>query len=87
LGAVGNRRAYLVVVGDWDGVMPPARAQAVFSALVNAPQRRLVQIDEATHIALMEKNRPAALPRSADVVGRVVGERRQDAESCVRESR
>jgi hypothetical protein len=34
-----------------------ARAQAVFSKLVNAPERRLVQIGEATHIALLEKNR------------------------------
>ena len=47
----------LVVVGDWDGVAPPARAQAVFSKLVNARERRLVQIGEATHIVLLEKNR------------------------------
>jgi pimeloyl-ACP methyl ester carboxylesterase len=47
----------LVVVGDWDGVTPPARAQAVFGKLVNAPQRRLVQIGEATHFVLLEKNR------------------------------
>jgi pimeloyl-ACP methyl ester carboxylesterase len=47
----------LVVVGDWDGVTPPTRAQAVFSKLVNAPERRLVQIGEATHILLLEKNR------------------------------
>jgi len=47
----------LVVVGEWDGVQPPARAQVVFSKLVNAPERRLVQIGEATHIAFLEKNR------------------------------
>jgi pimeloyl-ACP methyl ester carboxylesterase len=47
----------LVVVGDWDGLAPPARAQAVFSKLTNAPERRLVQIGEATHIVLLEKNR------------------------------
>lgn len=47
----------LVVVGDWDGVAPPARAQAVFSKLINAPERRMVQIGEATHIVLLEKNR------------------------------
>jgi pimeloyl-ACP methyl ester carboxylesterase len=47
----------LVVVGDWDGVQPPARAQAVFSKLINAPERRLVQIGEATHLVLLEKNR------------------------------
>jgi pimeloyl-ACP methyl ester carboxylesterase len=47
----------LVVVGDWDGVAPPARAQAVFSKLINAAERRLVQIGEATHFVLLEKNR------------------------------
>jgi pimeloyl-ACP methyl ester carboxylesterase len=47
----------LVIVGDWDGVTPPARAQAVFGKLANAPERRLVQIGEATHIVLLEKNR------------------------------
>jgi pimeloyl-ACP methyl ester carboxylesterase len=47
----------LVVVGDWDGVQPPARAQAVFGKLINAPERRLVQIGEATHFVLLEKNR------------------------------
>ena len=47
----------LVVVGDWDGVQPPARAQAAFSKLVNTPERRLVQIGEATHLVLLEKNR------------------------------
>jgi alpha-beta hydrolase superfamily lysophospholipase len=29
----------------------------VFSKLVNAPQRRLVQIGGATHLVLLEKNR------------------------------
>jgi len=47
----------LVIVGDWDGVTPPARAEAVFSRLANAPERRLVQIGEATHVALLERNR------------------------------
>ena len=47
----------LVIVGDWDSITPPVRAQGVFSKLVNAPQRRLVQIGEATHIVLLEKNR------------------------------
>jgi len=47
----------LVVVGEWDGVTPPMRAQAVFGKLVNAPQRRLVQIGEATHFVVLEKNR------------------------------
>ena len=47
----------LVIVGDWDGVTPASRAQAVFGKLVNAPERRLVQIGEATHFVLLEKNR------------------------------
>jgi pimeloyl-ACP methyl ester carboxylesterase len=47
----------LVAVGDWDGITPPGRARAVFDKLVNAPQRRLVQIGEATHIVLLERNR------------------------------
>ena len=47
----------LVVVGDWDGVQPPSRAETVFSKLVNAPERRLVQIGEATHLVLLERNR------------------------------
>ena len=47
----------LVIVGDWDGVTPASRAQAVFGKLANAPERRLVQIGEATHIVLLEKNR------------------------------
>jgi len=47
----------LVIVGQWDGVTPVRRAQAVFDKLVNAPQRRLVQIGEGTHILLLEKNR------------------------------
>lgn len=48
----------LVVVGDWDGIQPPARAQTVFSKLVSTrPSGGLVQIGEATHIALLEKNR------------------------------
>jgi len=47
----------LVAVGDWDGVQPPSRADTVFSKLVNAPERRLVRIGEATHLVLLEKNR------------------------------
>ena len=47
----------LVVVGEWDGVTPVVRAQAVFAKLVNAREKRFVQIGEATHIAMLEKNR------------------------------
>jgi pimeloyl-ACP methyl ester carboxylesterase len=47
----------LVIVGEWDGVTPVTRAQAVFGKLINAPERRFVQIGEGTHILLLEKNR------------------------------
>ena len=47
----------LVVVGEWDGVTPVTRAQAVFGGLVNAEEKRFVQIGESSHIVLLEKNR------------------------------
>jgi len=47
----------LVVVGEWDGVTPVTRAQAVFSGLINAHEKRFVQIGEGSHILLLEKNR------------------------------
>jgi pimeloyl-ACP methyl ester carboxylesterase len=47
----------LVVVGEWDGTSLVSAAQAVFSKLVNAPEKRFVQIGQGTHILLLEKNR------------------------------
>jgi pimeloyl-ACP methyl ester carboxylesterase len=47
----------LLVVGEWDADTPPYMAQALFSALTNAPTKRLVMIGEATHILFTEKQR------------------------------
>lgn len=47
----------LLVVGEWDADTPPYMAQALFSALTNAPTKRLVMIGEATHILFTEKHR------------------------------
>jgi pimeloyl-ACP methyl ester carboxylesterase len=47
----------LVVIGEWDRDTPPYMAQALFPLLVNAPDRRLVMLPEATHTMMMEKNR------------------------------
>jgi pimeloyl-ACP methyl ester carboxylesterase len=47
----------LIVVGEWDGLTAPAIARALFAQLVNAPIRRLVEIGEATHFMMLEKNR------------------------------
>lgn len=47
----------LVVQGEWDAEVSPAMAQAVFGQLTGAPVRRYVMIGEATHAALIEKNR------------------------------
>ncbi len=47
----------LLVVGEWDHDTPPTMAQALFTRLTNAPQKRLVLIGEATHTVLMERNR------------------------------
>ena len=47
----------LIVVGEWDRDNPPELAQTLFPKLVNAPYKQLVNIGEATHTVLMEKNR------------------------------
>jgi pimeloyl-ACP methyl ester carboxylesterase len=47
----------LIVVGGWDGVTAPTLARALFAQLVNTPIRRLVEIGEATHFMMLEKNR------------------------------
>lgn len=51
------RVATLIVVGEWDRDNPPELAQTLFPKLVNAPHKQLVNIGEATHTVLMEKNR------------------------------
>jgi pimeloyl-ACP methyl ester carboxylesterase len=47
----------LVIVAEWDGLNPPAGAQAVFHKLPNGPDERLVAIGEGTHFVMLEKNR------------------------------
>jgi pimeloyl-ACP methyl ester carboxylesterase len=47
----------LIVVGEWDALTPPGGARALHDALVNSPGRRFVEIAEATHVVMLEKNR------------------------------
>lgn len=47
----------LFVHGEWDFDVPIGLALAFFQELKNAPYRRWVEIGEATHLVLMEKNR------------------------------
>jgi pimeloyl-ACP methyl ester carboxylesterase len=47
----------LIVVGEWDNDTPPVFAQTIFSLMVNAPGKRLVQLAEGTHHMMFEKNR------------------------------
>jgi len=47
----------LVVCGEWDGVTPLSEVQPLFGKLSNAAYRRFVQIGEATHFMMLEKNR------------------------------
>ncbi len=47
----------LIVHGEWDGLLPLSMAEAIFAKLVRAPQKRLVEIGEGTHLLLLEKNR------------------------------
>ncbi|CAN5267770.1 alpha/beta fold hydrolase [soil metagenome] len=47
----------LVVHGEWDQDLPSEITRAYFATLVNAPYRRWVEIAEATHSLMLEKNR------------------------------
>lgn len=49
----------LIVVGEWDAVTPPSGARALYDELANSPGRRLVEIEEGTHIVMLETNRMA----------------------------
>ena len=49
----------LIAVGEWDHDTPPALGLTLFSLLANAPQKRFSLLGEATHTALMERNRMA----------------------------
>jgi pimeloyl-ACP methyl ester carboxylesterase len=47
----------ILVVAEWDQDTKPYMAQTLFPLLVNAPQKRLVQVGEGTHHLMLEKNR------------------------------
>ncbi len=47
----------MIAVGEWDQDTPPAMGLALFSGLANAPEKRFALLGEATHSALMERNR------------------------------
>ncbi|RWP99107.1 MAG: alpha/beta hydrolase [Mesorhizobium sp.] len=47
----------LLLHGEWDIDVPIELAHSYFRELKSAPYRRWVEIGEATHLALMEKNR------------------------------
>jgi pimeloyl-ACP methyl ester carboxylesterase len=47
----------LLLVGEWDVVTPPTMALALYPKLVNAADRRLVLMSEATHFMALEKHR------------------------------
>lgn len=51
----------LLVHGEWDIDVPIGLAQNIFLELRNAPYRQWVEIGEATHLVLLEKNRMLAL--------------------------
>jgi pimeloyl-ACP methyl ester carboxylesterase len=51
------RSATLILVGEWDVVTPPTMALALYPKLVNARDRRLVLMSEATHFMALEKHR------------------------------
>ena len=49
----------MIAVGEWDHDTPPALGLTLFSLLKNAREKRFALLGEATHTALMERNRLA----------------------------
>jgi pimeloyl-ACP methyl ester carboxylesterase len=47
----------LIVTAEWDSVNPPAVGRALFDKLTNASVKRLVEIGQATHLVMLERNR------------------------------
>lgn len=47
----------LLAHGEWDAIYPNELLYGCFAQLVNAPYKRYVQIGEATHFVMIEKNR------------------------------
>jgi pimeloyl-ACP methyl ester carboxylesterase len=56
----------LLVHGEWDYDVPIDLALAYFGELRSAPYRRWVEIGEATHMLLLEKNRLQAFKTICD---------------------
>jgi len=54
---VNIRVPTLIIGGNWDRDTPPYMAQNLLERLTNAPVHRRVEIGEATHTMIMEKNR------------------------------
>jgi pimeloyl-ACP methyl ester carboxylesterase len=51
------RAPILLVKGEWDADTPAAMAQGLFARLVNAPYKEYLEIGEATHSVMLERNR------------------------------
>lgn len=49
----------MIAVGEWDRDTPPALGLTLFSLLRNAREKRFALMGEATHTALLERNRMA----------------------------
>jgi pimeloyl-ACP methyl ester carboxylesterase len=47
----------MVIMGEWDHDTPPYMARTLFPLLVNSPGKRFVEVPEATHHLMIEKNR------------------------------
>ncbi len=47
----------LLIKGEWDVDTPAAMAQGLFANLKNAPYKSYIEIGEATHSVMLEKNR------------------------------
>ena len=47
----------LLVAAAWDSDVPPTMARALLPLLVNAPQKRLVELPQGTHSVMMETHR------------------------------
>jgi pimeloyl-ACP methyl ester carboxylesterase len=47
----------LIVTAAWDDVNPPALGRAVFAKLTSAVTKRYVEIGDASHLVMLERNR------------------------------
>jgi len=47
----------LIAVGEWDGLATPKSALALYGALARAPERQMVVLGHATHVAHLERHR------------------------------